>query len=34
VSYEIYKEGINLPSGYNLTFEDVSYICRTIREFI
>jgi len=34
VSYEIYKKGINLPSSYNLTFEDVSYICRTIKEFI
>jgi perosamine synthetase len=34
VSYDIYKKGINLPSSYNLTFEDVSYICRTIKEFI
>jgi len=34
VSYDLYKKGINLPSGYNLTFENVSYICKTIREFI
>jgi len=33
-SYKIYKKGINLPSSYNLTFDDVSYICRTIKEFI
>jgi len=34
VSYEIYKKGINLPSSYNLTFDDISYICETIKEFI
>jgi perosamine synthetase len=33
-SYDLYKKGINLPSGYNLTIEDVSYICKTIRDFI
>jgi dTDP-4-amino-4,6-dideoxygalactose transaminase len=34
VSYDFYKKGINLPSGYNLTIEDVSYICKTIKELI
>lgn len=34
VSYEIYKKGINLPSSYSLTAEDVDYTCRKILEFI
>jgi perosamine synthetase len=34
IAYEICQKGINLPSGYNLTFDDVSYICRIIKEFI
>jgi len=31
VSYEIYKKGINLPSGYNLKEEDVKWICQKVR---
>lgn len=30
VSYEIYKKGIILPSGYNLTEEEVKWICQEI----
>jgi perosamine synthetase len=31
VSYEIYKKGIILPSGYNLTEEEVKWICQEIK---
>ncbi|ADR19860.1 DegT/DnrJ/EryC1/StrS family aminotransferase [Calditerrivibrio nitroreducens] len=31
ISYEIYKKGINLPSGYNLTREVVRWICQEIK---
>ena len=30
VSYDIYKKGINLPSGYTLNKEDIELICREI----
>jgi len=31
VSYEVYKKGINLPSSYNLSKEDVEWICGEIK---
>jgi len=33
VSYEIYKRGINLPSGYSLKKKDVSYIVNAIKKY-
>jgi len=32
ISYKIYKKGVNLPSGYNLTEEEVKYIIKVIKE--
>lgn len=34
VSYEIYERGINMPSHHELTKEDVSYVCNTIKNFL
>lgn len=34
VSYEIYKKGLNLPSGYNLKEEEVEFICRNIQNIL
>jgi Predicted pyridoxal phosphate-dependent enzyme apparently involved in regulation of cell wall biogenesis len=34
VSYEIYKKGINLPSGVNLGVEEVKEICTTLKTIL
>jgi perosamine synthetase len=31
ISYEIYKKGVNLPSSYNLSIEEISFICKEIK---
>jgi perosamine synthetase len=31
ISYEIYKKGINLPSSYNLSIEEIDFICKEIK---
>ena len=32
VAYELASQGINLPSGHNLTEPEVDYICGVLRE--
>jgi len=34
VTYKIYKEGINLPTYYDLTEEDVEYVCKTVKHIL
>jgi perosamine synthetase len=34
ISYGISPYGINLPSGLNLTFDNIKYICSTLVEFV
>ena len=34
VAYRIARQGINLPSGHNLTEEDVDYVCSALDEVI
>lgn len=34
VSYAIYERGLNLPSYFDLTWEDVRYVCETLKQLI
>ena len=34
ITHMIYKTGVNLPSYYTITQEQVKYICRTIRNVL
>jgi perosamine synthetase len=34
VSYDLYKKGINLPSGYNLKEENIKWICFNIKKIL
>jgi len=34
VSFEIFKEGINLPTYVDLTDEDIHYVCQTLKNAI
>lgn len=34
VSYDIAPRGLNLPSGYNLTTDDIAYICDAVKQIL
>jgi dTDP-4-amino-4,6-dideoxygalactose transaminase len=34
VTYKVYKEGINLPTFFDLTEDDVAYISKTVRHVL
>ena len=34
VSYDLAPRGLNLPSGYNLTTDDIDYICDAVKQLL